>query len=73
MESVGMNAEVKEKYDSYPRHIKPLILQLRELVLSVANDFNLGEVTEALKWGEPSCQVKNGSPIRIDWKSKNAW
>jgi hypothetical protein len=66
-----MRAEVKEKFDSYPRHIKPLILQLRELVFSVADDLNLGEIDETLKWGEPSYQVKNGSPVRMDWKPKS--
>ncbi len=65
-----MKAEVKNKFDSYPRHIKPLILQLRELVFSVAEDLNLGEIDETLKWGEPSYQVKNGSPVRMDWKPK---
>jgi len=65
-----MNAEVQGKFDTYPRHIKPLILQLRDLVFSVAEDFDLGEINETLKWGEPSYQVKNGSPIRMDWKSK---
>lgn len=63
-----MKAEVKEKFDSYPMHITPFILQLRELIFTIANDLNLGEVDEALKWGEPSYQVKGGSPVRIDWK-----
>ncbi|WP_428609109.1 DUF1801 domain-containing protein [Sedimenticola sp.] len=65
-----MKAEVKEKFESYPSHIKPLVLQLRELVFSVAEDWQLGEINEFLKWGEPSYQVKNGSPIRMDWKPK---
>ena len=65
-----MKAEVKDKFESYPRHIKPIILQLRELVFSVAEELDLGEIDETLKWGEPSYQVKNGSPIRMDWKPK---
>ncbi len=65
-----MNAEVQGKLDSYPRHIKPLILELMDLVFSVAEDLDLGEIDETIKWGEPSYQVKNGSPARIDWKSK---
>jgi hypothetical protein len=65
-----MNAEIQGKLDSYPGHIKPLILELRNLVFSVAKDLGLGEIAETLKWGEPSYQVKNGSPVRIDWKSK---
>ncbi len=66
-----MKAEVKKKFDSYPKHIKPLILQLREFVFSVAEDLNLGEIDETLKWGEPSYTVKNGSPVRMDWKPKS--
>ncbi len=66
-----MKAEVKEKIDSYPEDIKLLILQLRKIVFSVAEDLNLGKIDEALKWGEPSYQVKSGSPVRMDWKPKN--
>ncbi|AJQ95082.1 DUF1801 domain-containing protein [Gynuella sunshinyii] len=65
-----MNADVQEKFDSYPTQIKPLILQLREIVFSVAEDLSLGEIDETLKWGEPSYQVKTGTPVRMDWKAK---
>ena len=66
-----MKAEVQEKFDSYPKHVKPLILKLRELVFSVAEELDLGDVDETLKWGEPSYQVESGSPVRMDWKSKS--
>lgn len=65
-----MQAEVQEKFNSYPKHIKPLLTQLREVVFSIAEESNLGEVEETLKWGEPSYQVKGGSPVRMDWKEK---
>ncbi|PCJ36276.1 MAG: hypothetical protein COA75_08595 [Cellvibrionales bacterium] len=65
-----MKKEVQEKFDSYPDHISFLMHQLRELILKVAEDHNLGKVEETLKWGEPSYLVKNGSAIRIDWKPK---
>jgi hypothetical protein len=71
IKSSGMKAEVKNKFDSYPEHIKSLILQLRELVLSIAEDLDLGEIEETLKWGEPSYHVKNGSPVRMDWKPQS--
>lgn len=71
MKNTSMKTDVKEKFDSYPKHIKPLILQLRALVFRVANDLNVGDITETLKWGEPSYQVNNGSPIRMDWKPKS--
>jgi hypothetical protein len=31
----------------------------------------MGEIEETLKWGELSYRVKNGSPVRIDWKAKS--
>ncbi|MEJ2425274.1 MAG: DUF1801 domain-containing protein [Candidatus Thiodiazotropha sp.] len=65
-----MKTEVKEKFDSYPEHIKLLILYLRELVFCIAEDLDAGKVEESLKWGEPSYQVKGGSPVRMDWKEK---
>ena len=65
-----MNSEVQEKFDSYPEHIVPLMIQLRNLVLSVAKNHDLGDVKETLKWGEPSYSVESGSTVRMDWKRK---
>ena len=66
-----MKSEVQEKLDSYPEHIAPLMLALRDLIFSVTENHNLGEVEETLKWGEPSYLVKGGSPVRMDWKPKS--
>jgi len=65
-----MKTEVQAKFDSYPEHIKPHVLYLRELVFSIAEDLDTGKVEESLKWGEPSYQVKGGSPVRMAWKEK---
>ena len=65
-----MKPEVQDKFDSYPLPVRPLMLKLRVLVLSVAEDSGLGKVDETLKWGEPSYQVKGGSPLRMDWKEQ---
>jgi hypothetical protein len=65
-----MEAKVQEKFNRYPEDIRPLILHLRELVFSIAEDLDLGEVEETLKWGEPSYRVKGGSPVRMDRKEK---
>ncbi|WP_434926363.1 DUF1801 domain-containing protein [Shewanella sp. HL-SH2] len=65
-----MKTEVQHKFESYPEQIKPLLIHLRQLILDIASQHHLGEVEETLKWGEPSYAVKNGSPIRIDWKPK---
>ena len=65
-----MKREVQQKFDSYPQNISPLMLTLRDLILSVAEHCDLGDVDETLKWGEPSYGVTGGSPVRIDWKPK---
>ncbi|TLG74311.1 DUF1801 domain-containing protein [Culicoidibacter larvae] len=61
------NPLVQEKFSLYPKAYQKKLLQLRELIYSTAYqlDNNL-EVTESLKWGQPSYTVKGGTPIRID-------
>lgn len=70
-----MEKQIQHRYDSYPEHIKPLMNSLRDLVFKVAdNTEGVGEITEALKWGEPSfltSKPKSGTTIRIDWKSRS--
>jgi len=65
-----MHETVKIKFDTYPEDIKLKLLFVRAMIFELAQALALGEVTESLKWGEPSYKVKNGSPIRIDWKQK---
>ncbi|MGB3368970.1 MAG: DUF1801 domain-containing protein [Acidaminobacteraceae bacterium] len=65
-----MNIEVEYKISNYTDQISELLFKLRDIILSIANEENLGDVEETLKWGEASYKVKGGSPIRIDWKSK---
>lgn len=66
-----MTSEIKQKFASYPAHVLPYMLSLRELIYSVAKQNILGDVTETLKWGELSYLTKNGSPVRMDWKAKS--
>ncbi|WP_284677136.1 DUF1801 domain-containing protein [Vibrio methylphosphonaticus] len=62
--------EVISKFDDYPSDIRRSLLDLRSLIFQCALTLDVGDVEEALKWGEPSYRVKCGSPIRIDWKLK---
>lgn len=55
---------------SYPLEAQQALLKLRKQILTLAKQENLGEVEEALKWGEPSFKTPKGSPIRMDWKPK---
>lgn len=65
-----MSECVEEKFDSYPIKACKRLTEIRELIFEVASEEELGEITETLKWGEPSYSSKEGSPIRIDWKPK---
>ena len=69
--NVIANPEVVTVFDKYPPAVRKKILRLRKLIFDAA--MASPEVTvfeETLKWGEPSYLTKNGSTIRIDWKSK---
>lgn len=61
------NTEVEAVYSNNPAPQKKALLNLRELVLETAQEIEkVSEVTEALKWGQPSFVCKSGSTIRID-------
>lgn len=50
-----MNPTVKTMFDSYPDHIKPKMMELRDLIYEVAKSTKgAGEIEETLKWGEPA-------------------
>lgn len=68
-----MNKKVKAKYNSYPDQVQPRILELRDIILEIANNNpEIDFIGEDLKWGEPSFLTNSsGSTIRIDWKKKN--
>jgi hypothetical protein len=66
-----VNADVKEKFSSYPADIATVLHQIRDLILSVANQEGIDELEETLKWGEPSYITTMGSTIRFDYKVKN--
>ena len=69
--------KVKERFDSYPEHIKLKLLFLRELIFKVASHTHgVGAIEELIKWHEPSyvtSQTKSGSTIRIDWKKRTPY
>lgn len=66
-----MEASIREKHESFPADIQPSLMQLRELIISVAKEYDLGSVEESLKWGELSYGVKGGSAIRIGWRPQS--
>lgn len=66
-----MEKAVKIVFDGYPAAVRRKLMHIRKIILDVAANENLGEVTETLKWGEPSYLARNGSTLRIDWKPRN--
>lgn len=68
--------QVISKFASYPPAMRDKLLALRELIYATAAATpGVGELEEALKWGEPAYLTtasKSGSTIRIDWKPKQA-
>ncbi|MFK7892843.1 MAG: DUF1801 domain-containing protein [Granulosicoccus sp.] len=62
---------MRRKFETYPETVQERMHQLRGLIFTIARDNKFGEVDETLKWGELSYHVEGGSPIRIDWKSKD--
>ena len=60
---------VKAAFDAFPDRARPGLLQLRELILQVADETNgVGRVEEALRWGQPAYltpETKAGSTIRL--------
>ncbi|MES2820999.1 MAG: DUF1801 domain-containing protein [Pseudomonadota bacterium] len=66
-----MNPDIQAKFDGYPEDARRQLIKIRELILAIAAENELGNVEETLKWGEASYLVKGGTPIRVDWKLKS--
>lgn len=63
--------EVELVFANYPFNVRKKMLALRRLVIETAEGIDeITNLEETLKWGEPSYLTKNGSTLRMDWKSK---
>lgn len=62
-----MENAVQAKFNSYPEKAQTQLLKIREAILELGREENIGKVTETLKWGQPSYLAKKGSTVRIDW------
>ncbi|MCJ8297176.1 MAG: DUF1801 domain-containing protein [Colwellia sp.] len=65
-----MDLSVQQKFSTYPEGVAVLLTNIRDLIFNVAQQDGISDMTETLKWGEPSYVSKIGSTIRIDWKAK---
>lgn len=67
---IKVNPAVSVVFDKYPDPVRNKMLALRKLVIETAKEIDgITVLEETLKWGEPSYLTKNGSTIRMDWKS----
>lgn len=65
--------DVENTFRSYPQDIRDKLFFLRELIFETAKEIGIEkELEETLKWGEPSYLHKNGSTIRIAWRTSQA-
>ncbi len=63
-----MCPEVEEAYTKLDGNLHERLLEIRALILEVAEDCEVGPLTETLKWGEPAYltdATKAGTTIRL--------
>ncbi len=65
-----MDQAVKNIFESFPDKARNVLLVIRANILELAGDVDIDQITETLKWGEPSYLSKNGSTVRIGWSPK---
>ena len=67
------NLSIQQVFDNYPAAIRNRLMALRQLIFdTAASTPGVGELEEALKWGEPAyltSKTKSGSTVRIAWKA----
>lgn len=65
-----MPPDIAQTLSRYPNDAQTQLLAIRALIFATATQENITDLSETLKWGEPSYTCKSGSTIRMDWKAK---
>jgi len=65
-----MDRSVKATFDSYPESARNILLKIRTAVFELSSEEHVGQITETLKWGDPSYLAKHGSTVRLGWNAK---
>jgi hypothetical protein len=63
-----MQPDVEAVFGDMPNDTRERLLEIRKLILSVAEDCGVGALTETLKWGQPSYLTEasgDGTTIRL--------
>ena len=64
----AMPEDVTAVFAAYPAAVRGCLEEVRALVFKVAEDVDVGPLTETLKWGEPAyltAATKAGSTVRL--------
>lgn len=67
-----MEQMVKVKFASYPGVVRDQLMRIRELIFQVAEDEDIGSVTETLKWGGTQLSGKRRQHGKIRLESRVA-
>ena len=69
MSAAVSDPKVAAAFDAYPPALREALLNLRRLILHAAQDAEVGDVVETLKWGQPAylpAKPRIGTTVRID-------
>ena len=64
-----MVSKVAAVFDAYPPALRSALMALRRLILETATETGVGDVVEALRWGQPAylaARPRTGTTVRID-------
>lgn len=68
-----MTDPFEQTLNAWPPEARDQFNQLRSLILNAAQDADVGEVEESLKWRQPAWRPKRprqGSTLRLNWDEK---
>lgn len=65
-----MDAAVAAVFADYPEVVKQQLMNIRTMILRLAEDREVESVSETLKWGQPSYLSPQGSTVRVGWSAK---
>lgn len=65
--SEPFQTEISERIRDYPSAAQQRLVYLLRRIEYIANELGREQVTQSLKWGEPSFTVVGGTPVRFGW------
>ncbi|WP_154224761.1 DUF1801 domain-containing protein [Marinicella rhabdoformis] len=65
-----MGDSVQSKFNAFPEAACEKLMAIRAIIFQLSKEKEIGQITETLKWGEPSYLAKHGSTVRLSWRDK---